>query len=168
MLPFPQLFNTSLAPVLSGYDQFVRQAQAEIAGGFAMKASTTENVAPYYTNNNKPIRIYLEYETSTQTMWGTSYNSRFSWDSNFFRIAQHAFPTTEIYLDYKNKKRWCMIEYSAFENNPAIDGINRNEYQSANVRAQPGNRCINFVYYDEILDQMMSYNPSILSTPIPY
>ena len=172
MLPFPKLLNTSRLPVLSGYDQFVKQAQKELTSGSAHLAVKTQNLtgsAPYFTNNNIPIRVYLNFEIVTGTvMWGSSYNSRFSWDSSFYRIAQHCFPTIDIYRNYLDNKLMCMIEYSAYENNPAIDGVLRNEYQSANVKAQPGNRCIKFVYYDAALEQMMVYNPSIANTPEPY
>lgn len=166
MLPFPKLFNTSLAPTGIGYSDFLLQKDANIAAGKAK--AIPFNHSPVTYNANVDQYFYFQYVDGSGSMYGSSFMNPYTWDSVICRIARHAFPDQYIYDSYKANSLWCLVRVLKQKTWPGFPTVTRYGYSSLSFGSQPGCNTDLFVYFDDRLQKMMQWNPYTNSSPVEY
>ncbi len=131
----------------------------------------TQKGYPQNAINQSPnygSRYYADFTTQGGTMWGTSYGGYFTYDSILTRTIQHALPTMEIYTDYRDNRRRCVFRNVYAGAPSSFTSLNRNDYVSSNYGSFGGLYMEELIYWDEGIQQVMSYNPFRLTTPEPF
>lgn len=174
MLPLPIISNTSKFVPPQNDLQMLKDEV--LLGNYAEIKYTTNGSVPTqpYTVSNVMTFMYGKGGTENfalGSMWGSSFTSKFTQDSTYFRAYQHAFPTQAIYDYYVNNPTTpAIMQRTAIEPGSTFLGLNRNGYTSIAYGATnyPSVYAIKFVYYDPSVDAVFWYNPSTNSPPQRY
>jgi len=101
--------------------------------------------------------------TESGNMWGSPYNHVFNNDSTLTRVIQHAMPDRVTFDENRTKLRTVLMRLNSV-GSPSTNAVTRNGYTSASYGAFASCNMTEFIYWDEVLQKLRTYNPSIVST----
>lgn len=102
----------------------------------------------------------------TNSMWGSSYGTNFTYDSYLNSVACHAFPDQSLLAHSIDTGKYCALKIAYLGRLTAYSSVSRNGYTSKAYGAFDGCALVDFIYYDNITKKMMRYNPNGLTTPV--
>lgn len=169
MLPFSIINQYGNIIQRNDYERFILELQST-----STDKLVTYNQSYSQINGTSYNRVYMYGTASVSgTMWGTSYGNKMTWDSSFFRVIQHCFPTQALYNDFiastNNSRVVCLVR-SATATGTGYVSLARNGYTSSAYASFTGCTITQFIYFDPNTSRVMTYNPSLgdSSTPTYY
>ena len=106
---------------------------------------------------------------TTYTLTGTSYGSYFVYYNGISNACRHAYPSLSLANYAIANGLFCVFKTQYLGVRSGFVGIDRNGYKSySNASSYQASCIVDFIYYDNVLDRVMRYNPSTLSTPVEW